>query len=36
LTPVKSVRLNYLWRPVLRDANDDTVLENALNGGARR
>jgi predicted nucleic acid-binding protein len=28
------VRLAYLWRPILRDANDDMVLETAINGGA--
>jgi predicted nucleic acid-binding protein len=31
LTPV---RLAYLWRPMLSDANDDMVLEVAVNGGA--
>lgn len=28
------VRLAYLWRPTLPDANDDMVLEAAVNGGA--
>jgi len=28
------VRLAYLWRPTLRDANDDMVLEVAVNGRA--
>lgn len=28
------VRLAYLWRPTLRDADDDMVLEAAVNGGA--
>ena len=28
------VRLAYLWRPTLSDANDDMVLESAVNGGA--
>ena len=28
------VRLAFLWRPTLRDADDDMVLETALNGGA--
>lgn len=28
------VRLAYLWRPMLSDANDDMVLETAVNGGA--
>lgn len=28
------VRLAYLWRPMLSDANDDMVLEAAVNGGA--
>lgn len=30
----ESVRLAYLWRPMLSDANDDMVLEAAVNGGA--
>jgi predicted nucleic acid-binding protein len=28
------VRLDYLWRPVLNDADDDIVLETAVNGRA--
>ena len=28
------VRLAYLWRPMLPDADDDMVLEAAVNGGA--
>jgi len=28
------VRLAYLWRPVLADADDDMVLETAINGRA--
>jgi len=28
------VRLAYLWRPKLKDANDDMVLETAANGDA--
>ncbi len=28
------VKLAFLWRPVLRDPNDDMVLETAVNGGA--
>jgi putative PIN family toxin of toxin-antitoxin system len=30
------VRLAYLWRPQLRDPNDDMVLETAIDGGADR
>jgi len=30
----KQVRLSFRWRPVLSDANDDMVLETAINGGA--
>jgi predicted nucleic acid-binding protein len=29
------VRLNFLWRPVLSDADDDMVLETAVNGQAK-
>lgn len=29
------VRLHYLWRPQLRDAADEMVLEAAINGRAR-
>ncbi|MBF0166210.1 MAG: putative toxin-antitoxin system toxin component, PIN family [Alphaproteobacteria bacterium] len=28
------VRLAFLWRPALKDANDDMVLETAMNGQA--
>jgi putative PIN family toxin of toxin-antitoxin system len=28
------VRLAFLWRPALRDPDDDMVLETAVNGGA--
>ena len=28
------MELPFLWRPVLRDADDDRVLETAMNGGA--
>jgi len=28
------VRLAFLWRPTLRDPDDDMVLETAVNGGA--
>jgi putative PIN family toxin of toxin-antitoxin system len=27
-------RLSFRWRPLLADANDDMVLETAINGGA--
>jgi len=30
----KRVRLSFRWRPLLPDANDDMVLETAINGGA--
>jgi putative PIN family toxin of toxin-antitoxin system len=30
----KPVRLSFRWRPLLPDANDDMVLETAINGGA--
>jgi putative PIN family toxin of toxin-antitoxin system len=30
----KPVQLVFLWRPVLRDPNDDMVLETAVNGDA--
>ncbi len=29
------VGLSFRWRPLLTDANDDMVLETAINGGAR-
>jgi predicted nucleic acid-binding protein len=32
-TPVK---ISFLWRPMLRDPNDEMVLEVAVNGGADR
>ena len=32
MEPVKS---HYLWRPQLRDPNDELVLESAINGRAR-
>ena len=28
------VHISFLWRPLLPDANDDMVLETAVNGGA--
>ena len=28
------VRFDFLWRPLLRDADDEMVLETAVNGGA--
>lgn len=31
---VEPVHLSYLWRPQLRDPNDEMVLETALNAGA--
>jgi putative PIN family toxin of toxin-antitoxin system len=31
---VKPVEIHFLWRPQLRDANDDMVLEAAVNGRA--
>jgi predicted nucleic acid-binding protein len=30
----QQVQLSFLWRPQLRDADDDMVLEAAANGGA--
>ena len=32
---VQPVEIHYLWRPQLTDADDDMVLECAVNGGAR-
>ena len=32
----KPVEISFLWRPVLRDANDEMVLEAAVNGLADR
>ena len=29
------VRLNYLWRPYLRDSGDDKILEVAFNATAK-
>jgi|ERR1700704_6876725 putative PIN family toxin of toxin-antitoxin system len=31
---VEPVRLDFLWRPILIDADDDMVLETAVNGRA--
>lgn len=31
---VEPVRLSFLWRPTLRDPDDDMVLETAVNGTA--
>jgi putative PIN family toxin of toxin-antitoxin system len=31
---LQPVDIHYLWRPCLRDANDDMVLETAVNGQA--
>jgi len=31
---VEPVHMSYLWRPQLRDPNDEMVLETALNGAA--
>ena len=31
---IEPVHLHYLWRPQTRDANDEMVLETALNGRA--
>jgi putative PIN family toxin of toxin-antitoxin system len=28
------IRLDFLWRPMLRDADDEMVIETAMNGGA--
>jgi putative PIN family toxin of toxin-antitoxin system len=33
-TVIEPVRLAYLWRPMLPDADDDMVLETAVNGQA--
>jgi hypothetical protein len=30
------VAISYLWRPILRDPDDEMVLEAAMNGGADR
>jgi predicted nucleic acid-binding protein len=29
------VRLEYRWRPIIKDPKDDMVLETAINGGAK-
>lgn len=34
-TVIEPIRLAYLWRPMLRDAADDMVLETAVNGQAQ-
>lgn len=31
----RRVKLAFLWRPLLSDADDDMVLETAMNGSAR-
>ena len=31
---MEHVALHYLWRPLLRDGDDDLVLETAINGRA--
>lgn len=31
---VSPVKVHYLWRPTLKDPNDEMVLEAAVNGGA--
>jgi putative PIN family toxin of toxin-antitoxin system len=31
---IRPVEIQFLWRPMLRDANDDMVLEAAVNGQA--
>jgi predicted nucleic acid-binding protein len=33
-TTAEAVTLDYLWRPFLADADDDMVLETAVNGSA--
>ena len=35
-TRIEPVELFFLWRPELTDANDEMVLETAVNGGADR
>ena len=32
---IEPVQIRYLWRPLLRDADDEMVLEAAINGQAR-
>ncbi len=34
MSNLKSPKINFLWRPFLRDSNDDMVLEVAFNGKA--
>ena len=36
LSVAEPVQLDFLWRPALRDPNDDMVLEAAINGHADR
>lgn len=31
---IEPVKMHFLWRPMLRDPNDEMVLEVAVNGGA--
>ncbi len=31
----QAVRLNYLWRPYLKDVKDDKILESAFNASAK-
>ena len=31
---IEPVKIHYLWRPMLRDPNDEMVLEAAVNGAA--
>ena len=33
-TLISPVKTHYLWRPTLKDPNDEMVLEAAVNGGA--
>jgi predicted nucleic acid-binding protein len=33
---IEPVNLRFLWRPRLKDPNDEMVLETAVNGGADR
>jgi predicted nucleic acid-binding protein len=35
-TPNGEEPISYLWRPSLRDPDDEMVLEAAMNGGADR
>src|SRR6266481_6069840 len=36
LAVCRPVEISFLWRPILRDANDEMVLEVAVNGRADR